>query len=533
VDPSATADGDEPIEPASAHGLARTALELSDTMIMITDPDSRIVYVNRAFEHVTGYASDEAIGATPRLLSSGLQPPSFYQRMWATITRGEAWTGRLINRRKDGRLYTDHMTISPIVDDTGELTHYVAVKRDVSDQAQSLAAASPYGVAHVDRQGQLVYANQRATALLGYVLDDLIGDGLLALLEADDRQTLTRAIEEAAGSQAERSIQVQVGARWLRTRVAPLELQGGASFGAILAFDDVTREVESARQVARHEQQLRTVLDSIDVPTAVFGPGLELERANPAWRALAGGLLQALPDGVPGCPDVHAAIERTVAGCASGTRVLEAIEGGGSPRAWQVRITALPEETGGAVVAALDITEQRAEQLRLQREAITDPLTGLGNRRALEHHLDGVTPPAEGLAVLYVDLDRFKPINDRHGHAVGDRVLVEVARRLTDQVRSDDLVTRVGGDEFVVVARVADEAAAVGLACRIEAALAEPYAVGTTVALTASVGHRLIDDRREVSAVLRAADGAMYARKAAEGREASVAGGVGRVGSGT
>ena len=104
--------------------------------IIITDADARITYVNPAFERVTGYTRDEVIGQNPSLLKSGLQPLSFYAAMWAALTNGLPWRADLVNRRKDGRLFTEETVISPIRDASGAITSYVAVKRDVTHERE-------------------------------------------------------------------------------------------------------------------------------------------------------------------------------------------------------------------------------------------------------------------------------------------------------------------------------------------------------------------------------------------------------------
>ena len=107
---------------------------------MITDPDVNIVYVNPAFERITGYTGAEVIGRNPRILQGGLQTPAFYADMWSTLTAGATWTGELINRRKDGTTFTEEASITPIVDARGTLASYVAVKRDVSHVREVEAA---------------------------------------------------------------------------------------------------------------------------------------------------------------------------------------------------------------------------------------------------------------------------------------------------------------------------------------------------------------------------------------------------------
>ena len=111
-----------------------TAIEQSADSIVVTDAQAVIQYVNPAFEAVTGYRREEALGQNPRILQSGKQDAAFYRQMWTALAAGQTWKGRLVNRRKDGTLYTEEAVISPVVDAQGRIANYVAVKRDVSEQ---------------------------------------------------------------------------------------------------------------------------------------------------------------------------------------------------------------------------------------------------------------------------------------------------------------------------------------------------------------------------------------------------------------
>ena len=101
--------------------------------ICITDPDGAIQYVNPAFENVTGFNSTEVIGQNPRILKSGKHSPSFYQELWSTITSGRTWKERIINKRKNGDMFTEAVTISPVRNLRGKIVNFVAVKRDITE----------------------------------------------------------------------------------------------------------------------------------------------------------------------------------------------------------------------------------------------------------------------------------------------------------------------------------------------------------------------------------------------------------------
>lgn len=177
-----------------------------------------------------------------------------------------------------------------------------------------------------------------------------------------------------------------------------------------------------------------------------------------------------------------------------------------------------------ALVAGLlsDIRSLRRSDRQLRRLADIDALTGLPNRRVMDAHVDDAIARAERKGVRFgigfVDLNDFKPVNDRLGHVTGDALLVEVSRRLRDAIRPQDVVGRIGGDEFLIVLNAIDDRAeATAIAARLRAILAGIAAVdGTVLPISASVGVALFpDDADDARALVRAADLAMYEAKEA------------------
>jgi diguanylate cyclase (GGDEF)-like protein/PAS domain S-box-containing protein len=192
------------------------------------------------------------------------------------------------------------------------------------------------------------------------------------------------------------------------------------------------------------------------------------------------------------------------------------------PRVCQLGLRPLTDSDGfvtGAVGCLSDVTEQVALRRQLERRASVDPLTDCLNRsatlRRIEEMITRTTRANDGTAIIYIDLDDFKSVNDRYGHATGDRVLVRVAEIIRASVRSYDAVGRLGGDEFVVVCpRVTSAKQAVEIAQRISVRLNGAVDVGgVVVAIGASIGVAWADEAISADALVARADAGMYAVK--------------------
>lgn len=176
----------EPGQPQTAtqrDRLLTHAIENSPATIIITDNEGRIVYANPKFVDTTGYAISEVIGKNPRVLKSGLTSGADYRKLWKTILAGNEWRGTFRNRRKDGSLYWERASISPVFDDDGRISHFMAVKEDITDLMETELAsrrnaatylqmlkALPFPVLMIDRNGLLQFFNPAAEILCSFTL---------------------------------------------------------------------------------------------------------------------------------------------------------------------------------------------------------------------------------------------------------------------------------------------------------------------------------------------------------------------------
>ena len=420
--------------------LFSSAIEQIDESVVLTDRDGVILYVNGAFERVTGFGKDEAVGKTPRILKSGQYGEKFYRDMWETILSGGSFHGTVVNRRKDGSLYYEEKTITPLLDQSGAITHFIATGTDVTESklAEKLVTDS---------------AERLALSVRGS------SDGLWDW--------------DLASAMLHRS------ARWMDMLGYPArETTGGPDDW----FDSIHPE-----DVAELQTQIKAHLSGAT-------PRLEHEHRIR-------------------CSDGHYAWVLT--------RGEASRDADGKP----VRLAGLQT----------DITARKALEVQLTHDALHDPLTGLPNRTLFMDRLGlacrrAMRSPERGFALMFIDLDKFKLINDRFGHAAGDALLRDVSKRLRECVRTCDTVSRFGGDEFAVLLdEVTTEQEAIAFAKRILAKMAEPYALeGKATRAFGSVGIALFREPCEgPCGMMQDADLAMYrAKKLGAGHYAFKDGGL-------
>jgi PAS domain S-box-containing protein len=168
--------------------LKSTALESAANGIAITNVNGIIQWVNPAFADLTGYAAEDAPGHNPReLVKSGVHNPAFYKEMWQTILSGKVWRGEIVNRRKNGSLYTEDMTITPVRDSNGEIKHFIAIKQDITDRKLTEAALqrlnSELEERVVERTTQLNHIKNRIESILNSTVDSILYSRIDGMIE--------------------------------------------------------------------------------------------------------------------------------------------------------------------------------------------------------------------------------------------------------------------------------------------------------------------------------------------------------------
>jgi diguanylate cyclase (GGDEF)-like protein/PAS domain S-box-containing protein len=406
--------------PISLVELQAAAIKAMANAVVITDHTGRVIWVNSAFEQLTGYTHAEIVGHTTQVLKSGLNPQELYEEMWRTILGGRIWRGELTNRRKDGSLYDEEMTITPVRNSTGEITHFVAIKLDIAERKKA----------------------QERLRLWSRVLDQS-AEGIF-ICDPHERILLVNAAFE--------------------------RLTG---FSADEAVGKTPRILSSGRQ----------------------------DRAFYAsmWRSLS----------------------------ETGTwhgEMWNRHKSGDLYVEW-LSVSSIYDHKGDVthfVGIFSDITARKQAEERLVHVAHHDALTDLPNRVLLMDRLNQLIKAARRskskVATVFIDLDRFKEVNDSLGHDAGDVLLQTLTKRLSNAMRNEDTLARIGGDEFVAVFHDLRDIQNVGLlAQKLLSRLAEPITLsGYELTVTASMGISVYpDDATNGQEMIRNADAAMYQAKGA------------------
>jgi PAS domain S-box-containing protein len=187
--------------------LLSAALHASANAIMITDIEGNVQWVNPAFTALTGYSTEEVVGKNPRqLVKSGTHDQAFYKNLWDTILAGEIWHGETINRRKDGSLYTEDQTISPARNDRGEITHFIAIKQDITDRKRAddalklfrtLIEQSNDAIEVIDPEtGRFLDVNEKDCTNLGYSRNELLSLRVSDIAPTVDQSAWPKLMEE-------------------------------------------------------------------------------------------------------------------------------------------------------------------------------------------------------------------------------------------------------------------------------------------------------------------------------------------------
>jgi diguanylate cyclase (GGDEF)-like protein/PAS domain S-box-containing protein len=532
--------------------LGSLAIEQLNDLVYVLDLQLRFLYVNETACRILGYAREELLAASADVIGAedlGLMNPETGAGPGCTI--GEQYTAETSLLSRSGRVIPVEISVR-VIEQGGEPVR-VVVARDIGERKRleekanarlgrfrTLAENSPDCVMHFDAQLRCTYANPAFRQLLGDVPDaQLIGQSVESFsvgpvvnrMEVIER--LCKVIQDRALQEYEVHLRTAAGERVYLARAVPELDSRGQLVGVISTARDITPLKRMESELAAREREFRTLVDNL--PDVVVRYDLQLRRTyvNPAFHAAHGttdeAVLGKLPgDGSrltePGAIALQELLRQTFATKVPCDHEFALPAKDGKIFYWHLRV--IPElDENKAVISLLtvwhEVTDRKHLLASLDRMAYHDALTGIANRALLVDRLTQGLRAAEhrrdALALLFIDLDWFKVINDRWGHEAGDTVLVAIAQRLQSVVREADTVARFGGDEFVIVlAETCGAAALTTLMERVTAAIAEPIIwKGTLLRIGASVGlARYPEDGLDAHSLLQRADESMYSEKA-------------------
>ena len=600
------------------------AIEQSPVTTVITDLAGNIVFVNPKFTETTGYTAEEAIGQNPRILKTNFKTRSEYKELWDTILSGQSWHGLFKNKRKNGEHYWESATISPVKDEQGAITHFLAVKEDITErkQTEKLAAAlyeiskAVYLTANVNELFQSIHllltgvipGNNFFIALLTgngkalsfpYFNDEMDGDDwpdidlensqsltvevlntkrplLLNEAQLQDRYSTGRNIG-VLGSETKcwlgvpliiRDVAIGVmavqdyhnGSAYAQKDMALLELAASQIAIGIERKQSEDALRASALELERFNSQLEVSINQAnELAVRAIHAEEMIRESETRYRAVfdtandaiisadsAGNIVDWNPgaerifgypkDEVCGQPMTLLLPVRHQAGHLSG---MERVRTGGAKHVigrtvelegrrkdgseFPLEISLSEWRTGdhlffSAVIR--DITERKRLKEELQQQASTDALTGIFNRRYFLQLALGELKRANrlnrSLAVVLIDIDHFKHVNDTLGHAAGDQALLAFTKICKENIREIDMFARFGGDEFALLLLEASYEQAYVVVDRIRGAVnAQPISLDEKViSITISSGIAHLSDHEEAfDKLLSQADQALYRAK--------------------
>ena len=402
---------------------------------------------------------------------------------------------------------------------------------------QTLVDNLPSGVSVYDKNLRLVLMNEQAKRLLGFsseVLAQHRDFGSLARWNAergeygdiDVDHFLAELMAKATNPVPHRLERIRPNGTVIDLRGAPMP-----HGGFVTIYSDITEQKTVERELRHQGEVFQTLVDNIPGGVTLFGSDLQLLAHNKEYARL----LDFPPELFEGQPTLERffrfnAMRGEYGAGDAEAQVQQLVERARLGQAHQFKRTrpdgtilevrGLPLADGSFVTIYTDVTEQHRAAEAIERLAHRDSLTGLANRYTLEARLDQLVADARRhdrrLAVMFLDMDNFKAINDTLGHGIGDQFLCQVAQRLSATVRNNDIVARLGGDEFVVVlAEVTDPQDATSVAAKIMDSLNQSITIGHhALRASASIGICFYpQDGSDRGALMQSADIAMYHAK--------------------
>jgi diguanylate cyclase (GGDEF)-like protein/PAS domain S-box-containing protein len=542
----------------------RLLAENAGDLITSIDPHGIRTYVSPSCRTLLGYEPEELIGRKAVEIVHPEDIPRISGYLNAMLEHGPGSAeGRFLH--KDGRAIWFETRGRAVRDEQGNAIELQVVAREVTDRRLAeetlrasesaavaardalrtvLDATTQYAIIGTDADGLITVFNGGAERMLGYRAKDLVGLHRPDLFH--DREELERLASEF-GVPVGRVLGHGTRTTDTDTRDWTLVRSNGSKVPVSLTITairdaegmltgylgigrDITAERQAARELRDAEERFRNAFDKAPIGKALVSTDGHFTRVNSALcailgyaeRDLLGTTFQSLthPDDLGGdLEHMRRLLARETEAYAMEKRYRHA----DGNFIWALLSVSLVwDEAGEAlyfVSQIQDISEQKRTAERLTELTLRDALTGLANRvlfaDRLAHAVERSHQTGEGIAVLFIDLDRFKSVNDNFGHAAGDELLRQAADRMRSAVRPADTIARLGGDEFTVLCEDVNAVSeAAWVADRVSAALERPFDLfGSETSIGVSIGVAVADAGDSAETLLDKADAAMYRAK--------------------
>jgi diguanylate cyclase (GGDEF)-like protein/PAS domain S-box-containing protein len=504
---------------------------------------------NKAAEQVTGYSADDVIGHTDcEAFPSGyaLCNRAEDQAMLADPKVQDLPEKPLVH--PDGSVRYLHSIAVPLLDEQGKAEFILCIAEDVTlrrEHEQSLRAgeahltavtnASPLGLVRTDAKGNCTYVNRRFETITGLTREQSLGHGWMAVFVVDEKQYMPEVFEhqckhEEPFARITRCKHADGSLIWASTKIAAIRIDGRIE-GFVGTIDDITTLREAELALRESEARLRTIADTLPTMVAYVDANQVYRFHNRAYDIEFGrdGIaVQGMTIRATVGEARYQTLEPYVLRALAGETLLfeEHDNSGGAERTLEVTYIPQAGEDGDTIIGfhvmRQDVTSQKHEKKRLLKLAQVDPLTGLANRAGFMQKLGAsMEQSAEEdrlMALMYMDIDYFKPVNDTYGHHVGDALLKAFSARLTHSLRASDTIARLGGDEFtIIMEKLSRPEDASILAGKIVKAMQQPFDLDeVTVSVSASIGLAYFRGGEiDPDALIKEADKLLYQAKQA------------------
>ena len=526
----------------------RRVVEGLHEAVVLHDADGAIVAANRRAEQVLGIRAEALAGRTPHdprwrpVRPDGTPLPPEELPTARALATGRAQVDEMIGvHTPEGEVRWLRVNATPLGGPGGGVAaSFVDVTaRHEADRARArseahfrvLAESAADVVARVGRDGRYTYVSPSAHRVYGRSPAEMTGRPAFDVIHPDDHDWLRRLRDDLLAGGPPRTVEYRVrhadgGWRWMEGTVAAVRDAQGASEGLMVTSRDVSARRAQREALEQANRRFAQAFDNAPIGMALVGLDGRWLQVNPAFCAMVGYTATELTamrfQDVTHPGDIGADVRRVREAVAAGRASYQAekryLHRDGRVVHVLLASSVVRAEDGTPLHLLChiqDVSERHRLEERLRALADRDDLTGLLNRRRFEEELDrqiarcGRTGEPAVLAVI--DLDRFKQVNDTHGHAAGDDVLRAAGGAMAERVRAGDVLARLGGDEFGVILPGADAESATTAAAGIAAAVRERTAAH---GVTASIGLTPLRADDRVAVAMRRADAAMYAVKA-------------------